>query len=206
MKDNIVSIMAEFAPPEWEGLKDQVLSRSISIQEGVGKMFHLLPSSLKEDIIRYVLETAKIREGFADFVQYTKEHKIPLYIVSGGIDFFVHPMLEAYGPFDGIYCNEADFERSTIQIEWPHSCDASCPNQNCGCCKPTIMRNLSNESTHTIVIGDSVTDLEAAKIADTVISRDYLSERCEELDIPYEPFESFYDCINILEELQAIKK
>lgn len=206
MKDNIVSIMEKFAPPEWEKLKDGVLSRSISIQEGVGDMFNLLPSELKEEIIRFVMETAEVREGFGDFVQYTREHGIPLYIVSGGIDFFVHPMLERYGSFDGIYCNEANFEGTNIQIDWPHSCDTECGNQNCGCCKPTIIRNLSNDKTHSIVIGDSVTDLEAAKIADTVISRDYLSDRCEELGIPYKPFETFYDCIEILEDLQTLKK
>lgn len=50
-------------------------------------MFALLPVELKEDIISYILETSAIRDGFDDFIAYTKEHHIPLYIVSGGIDF-----------------------------------------------------------------------------------------------------------------------
>lgn len=204
-KDNIVSIMRHFNPPGWEKWKDGVLSQSISIQEGVGKMFRLLPTSLKEEITQFVLETSEIREGFSDFVQYTKKQEIPLYIVSGGIDFFVKPMLQPFNDITGIYCNEADFSGENIQINWPHFCDDKCSNQNCGCCKPTIIRNISNANTHSIVIGDSVTDVEAAKMADTVISRDYLSERCEALSIPYQPFHTFYDCIDILENVSLDK-
>ncbi|KMY52957.1 2-hydroxy-3-keto-5-methylthiopentenyl-1-phosphate phosphatase [Bacillus sp. FJAT-27231] len=200
-KDNIISIMKRFAPPEWEKWKDGVLSQSISIQEGVGNMFALLPSSLRQEIIDFVLETAEIREGFGEFVQYTKKQGIPLYIVSGGIDFFVKPMLEPFSEITGLYCNEADFSGEHIHIRWPHECDQECPNQNCGCCKPAIIRNTANADHYTIVIGDSVTDFQAAKIADSVIARDYLAEKCEELSIPFQPFETFYDCINILENL-----
>jgi 2-hydroxy-3-keto-5-methylthiopentenyl-1-phosphate phosphatase len=204
-KDNIVSIMKHFDPPGWEKWKDGVLSQSISIQEGVGNMFRLLPTSLKEEITQFVLETSEIREGFSDFVQYTKKQEIPLYIVSGGIDFFVKPMLKPFKDITGIYCNEAEFSGENIQINWPHFCDDTCSSQGCGCCKPTIIRNISNADAHSIVIGDSVTDLEAAKMADTVISRDYLSEKCEALSIPYLPFHTFYDCIDILENLSLDK-
>ncbi|WXB94818.1 2-hydroxy-3-keto-5-methylthiopentenyl-1-phosphate phosphatase [Bacillus sp. FJAT-52991] len=203
-KDNIASIMERFAPPECEKLKDAILAQELSIQEGVGQMFALLPSSLQQDIVDFVLETAEIREGFSDFVQYAKKQGIPLYIVSGGIDFFVKPMLESFDSIAGVHCNQADFSGDTIQIQWPHVCDEQCPNQHCGCCKPTIIRQLVNADTHTVVIGDSVTDLQAAKIADTVIARDYLSEKCAALSIPFQSFETFYDCIEVLENLQGV--
>ena len=48
--DNIIAIMKQFAPPEWESIKDDVLAQRVSIQEGVGQMFALLPVELKEDI------------------------------------------------------------------------------------------------------------------------------------------------------------
>ena len=52
--DNIIAIMKRFAPPEWDALKNDVLSQRISIQEGVGKMFQLLPSSSKDEIVNYI--------------------------------------------------------------------------------------------------------------------------------------------------------
>jgi 2-hydroxy-3-keto-5-methylthiopentenyl-1-phosphate phosphatase len=86
--DNIIRMMEEFAPQGWEIIKDQILARQISINEGVGKLFSLLNSSLKEKLTAFAIENAKIRPGFREFVEFTRTEKIPLYIVSGGIDFF----------------------------------------------------------------------------------------------------------------------
>lgn len=201
--DNIMAIMKEFAPREWVGIKDKILSQDLTIQEGVTQLFSLLSSSQKETITQFVLHQAEIRDGFQDFIDYTKENKIPFYIVSGGIDFFVKPLLEPYiTEEDKIYCNVADFTGEKIRILWPHSCDGLCTN-GCGCCKPSIIRKLSDEKTYKIVIGDSITDLQAAKLADKVIARDFLIEKCEELDIPYEPFQTFHDVIHILKKLEV---
>ena len=204
--DNIIHIMKEFDPPNWVSIKDDILLQKISIQHGVRQMFSLLPSSKKDEIISYVLEEAQIRKGFSEFVAYTKQHDIPLYIVSGGIDFFVHPLLETYGPFKGVYCNESDFSGENIQIIFPHACDENCSGKDCGCCKPSIMRKLLSNNAESIVIGDSITDLEASKLADLIIARDFLVEKCEELGLPYEPFESFHDVIHILDKRMGVEK
>jgi 2-hydroxy-3-keto-5-methylthiopentenyl-1-phosphate phosphatase len=198
-KDNIIDIMREFAPPEWEILKDQVLEQKISIREGVGKMFSLIPSSKKEKIARFVLENLVIREGFREFVDWVEKEKIPFYIVSGGIDFFVYPALEGLVPRERIFCNHSDFSQETIQIVWPYSCDEQCSN-DCGCCKPSILRRLNHSQFHTILIGDSITDLQAARLADHVFARDFLIEKCEEEKIPYTSFATFHDIRLALEK------
>ena len=204
--DNIIAIMKHFDSPGWEPIKDAILAQTISIREGVQQMFSLLPSSKKDEVLAYVLEQAEIREGFEEFVAYTKQNNIPLYIVSGGINFFVYPLLEPFGPFAGIYCNEADFSDDTIHITFPHGCDVQCDSQGCGCCKPSIIRKLLAEDTTSVVIGDSITDLQAAKQADLVIARDFLIEKCEELDIPYQPFENFGDVTEIIDARLVVRK
>ncbi|RBW69509.1 2-hydroxy-3-keto-5-methylthiopentenyl-1-phosphate phosphatase [Bacillus taeanensis] len=201
-KDNIVMLMKQFAPPEWDELKDKVLSQEISIQQGVGKMFSLLPTSKKQEITNYVLEHAEIREGFEEFVAYTNKQSIPLYIVSGGIDFFVKPMLESFEINGNIYCNESDFTGEKIKIIWPHSCDEHCDN-DCGCCKPSIIRQFDSENYERIVIGDSITDLAGAKLADHVLAREFLLEKCQSLNLPHTSFETFFDVIAYLEKRKA---
>ncbi|WKA58493.1 2-hydroxy-3-keto-5-methylthiopentenyl-1-phosphate phosphatase [Planococcus shenhongbingii] len=203
--DNIIAIMKKFNPPGWESVKDDILAQRVSIKDGVAKMFTLLPSSKKDDIISYVLEQAQIRDGFSEFVAYAKKQDIALYIVSGGIDFFVYPLLESFGPFAGVYCNEADFSGETININFPHRCDDECTSQGCGCCKPSIIRELLENGAKSIVIGDSITDLEAAKRADLVIARDFLIEKCEELGLSYEPFENFRDVTSIIDARLGVK-
>jgi 2-hydroxy-3-keto-5-methylthiopentenyl-1-phosphate phosphatase len=204
--DNIIAIMKKFAPPNWEEIKDKILSQEISISEGVGKLFSQLPSGKKEEITKFAIENAKIREGFSEFVEFARTEDIPLYIVSGGIDFFVYPILEKFGPFEGIYCNQSDFSGENIQILWPHTCDSLCQNE-CGCCKPSIIRNINrDEDGFTIVIGDSVTDLEAAKQADFVLARDLLEVKCSEWDLNYKGFTTFYDCIEAIKNQIEVKR
>ncbi|WP_044894004.1 2-hydroxy-3-keto-5-methylthiopentenyl-1-phosphate phosphatase [Bacillus alveayuensis] len=200
--DNIIAIMKQFAPPEWESIKDDVLGQRISIQEGVGRMFSLLPSHWKDDITEFILKNAVIRDGFSEFVAYTKQKNIPLYIVSGGIDFFVYPLLEGLIEKENIFCNGSDFSGETINILWPYSCDEHCNNE-CGCCKPSLLRKLAKNELFTIVIGDSITDLQAAKLANHVIARDFLLEKCKELGLSHTPFSTFFDVIHFLERMEV---
>ncbi|WP_342430400.1 2-hydroxy-3-keto-5-methylthiopentenyl-1-phosphate phosphatase [Neobacillus sp. FSL H8-0543] len=204
--DNIIAIMKKFAPPNWEVVKDQILTREISISEGVGRLFAELSSDKKQEITSFAIENARIRDGFPEFVEFARSEGIPLYIVSGGIDFFVYPILENYGPFDGVYCNQADFSGETIKILWPYECDSLCEN-NCGCCKPSIIRKLTKDAdSFTIVIGDSVTDLEAAKLANFVLARDLLEEKCVEWGINHQGFKTFFDCIEAIKNRIEVKK
>jgi 2-hydroxy-3-keto-5-methylthiopentenyl-1-phosphate phosphatase len=203
--DNIIAIMKEFAPPEWEGIKDKILSQQVSIQDGVGKLFSLLPSSLKNEIIQFVVNHGVIRKGFKELLDLAKEEKIPFYVVSGGIDFFVHPMLEPFGPIANIFCNSANFANDKIEILWPNACDEECHN-GCGCCKPSVIRKIKKEQEFSIVIGDSITDLEAAKRADFVFARDFLADKCDQLGINYQRYETFYDCIETIKKLSEVNK
>jgi 2-hydroxy-3-keto-5-methylthiopentenyl-1-phosphate phosphatase len=204
--DNIIALMEKYAPAGWESIKDQILARELSISEGVGKLFSLIPSNQKEEITAFAIENAKIRSGFKEFVEFARSEQIPLYIVSGGIDFFVLPILEEFGPFNGIYCNKADFSEEKIKILWPYQCDTNCQNE-CGCCKPSIMRKLTDdEKQFTIVIGDSVTDLEAAKHADFVLARDLLKDKCSEWGLNHQGFSTFFECIEEIKKRIGVGK
>ncbi|ANX12005.1 2-hydroxy-3-keto-5-methylthiopentenyl-1-phosphate phosphatase [Fictibacillus arsenicus] len=200
-KDNIVAIMEEFAPDGWQPIVNDILNENISIREGVGKLFSRISSNKKDEIIHFVLTRSKIRDGFQEFIDFTKQENIPLYIVSGGIDFFVHPVLKDKLDPEQIICNHSDFSEEQIKITWPNKCDGLCQN-DCGCCKPSFIRKAENQhfDYQKIVIGDSITDLQASKLADVVFARDYLIEKCEENNIPYTPFETFFDVIHALEK------
>lgn len=203
--DNIINIMKYYNPPGWETIKDDILAGRISIRKGVGHLFSLLPNSYREEITNYAIKQANIRPGFDQFIQYCQEHNIRLLITSGGIDFFVFPILSRYSiQKQNIYCNSSDFSRNQIQILWPYSCDSLCSN-DCGMCKPSILRSHSSIDNIKVVIGDSITDWAVAKMADLVIARDFLLQKCQEHSLPYKEFVSFYDVINILKQLEEVK-
>lgn len=201
--DNIIALMKEFAPPAaFEPLKKGVLDQSLSIRSGVGQMFRLLPSDRKQDYIDFLIDRAVIRPGFKTLLSFAKSNEIDFVIVSGGIDFFVQPILQELLTDEAIYCNGSDFSEETVRIEWPHTCDAACNNQ-CGCCKTSIARKLKQDGDIIIAIGDSVTDFELAKQADHVYARDYLITLCKQHGIAYTPFETFYDIVDHLQTTEV---
>lgn len=200
-RDCIVAIMEAFAPPGWEEIKDAILSRRISVRKGVGKLFALLPSAKRDEIAAFVRQTVRIRAGFDRFVAYAAARGVEWYVTSGGIDFFVYPLLEPYRiPRERIYCNGSDVSGERIRITWPHPCDEACES-DCGLCKASIIRRFDPARHYRIVVGDSVTDLAGAQLADLVIAREYLLERCRELGMPHVPFATFDDVVAVLARL-----
>jgi 2-hydroxy-3-keto-5-methylthiopentenyl-1-phosphate phosphatase len=199
VNDNIVAIMKHFNPPGWEALVQQLVDKKISIREGVGAMFALLPTSRKEEIVNYAINNATIRDGFREFVDYCKDQGITLLITSGGIDFFIYPLLGQFPiSTDHIYCNASSFEGSTIEILWPNRCDEQCAT-DCGMCKTSIIRSYNPEHYERIIIGDSITDFEGAKLVDTIFARSHLIDMCKQLNYPYYSFETFFDIMKQLE-------
>jgi 2-hydroxy-3-keto-5-methylthiopentenyl-1-phosphate phosphatase len=199
--DNIINIMKYFNPPGWLPIKNDILAGRISVREGVGRMFGLLPTSCSEEMANFAINKARIRPGFDEFIQYCRDQNVRLLITSGGIDFFVFPILLRYRiPKQDIYCNASDFSGKQINILWPFSCDDQC-NNDCGMCKPSVLRSFSTDDSLKIVIGDSITDLAVAKMADLVIARDFLLQKCKEQSLQYKEFHSFFDVINILKQI-----
>lgn len=197
--DNIVTLIKQFASPSARELTTDVLNGKISIREGVEKMFSTIPTSTKEEMTNFVVNSTVIRDGFNDFIQFVNTNNFELKVVSGGLDFFVHPILADYLPTSSILCNRTDFSGDYVKILWEHSCDDKCKN-DCGMCKPSVMRKYSDSNDYIIVIGDSITDLQIAKEANLIFARDFLKEKCEELSLPYIPFTDFNDIKAFLKE------
>lgn len=198
--DNIVAIIRHFNPPGWESIVNDIVSQRKTIRQGVGELFRLLPASMKQEVIAYAISNARIRSGFAELLEYCAASDIEFYVTSGGIDFFVYPLLSAFDiPIDHIYCNGSDFSGNQIEITWPHACESHCSN-DCGMCKTTIIRRFPVESYTRILIGDSVTDFEGAKIADVVFARSHLIEKCRELGLDFHEFETFHDVLDIIKQ------
>lgn len=77
--DNIIAIMKRFSPPNWEKIKDQILSREISISEGVGKLFSGLPSEKEMKLQSLQLKMPKYEKGFQNLLN-LPDKKISLFI------------------------------------------------------------------------------------------------------------------------------
>ncbi|MBI3961110.1 MAG: MtnX-like HAD-IB family phosphatase [Deinococcus sp.] len=195
-EDMIIAICRGFAPPEWEAIKDDILAQRRDVRSGVAAMFGLIPSPRREDIVQFARKTARIRAGFGELLDYCQQVGIPFQVVSGGVDFFVYPVLEPYlAKIDRVYTIEGDFSSPTIQLRYPYGSATS------GTSKPLILEQY--REYYRILIGDSITDLEGARIAELVFARDRLCRYLEAEGMAYQCFETFHDVHQELERRQA---
>ena len=198
----IVSLFRAFGPPGWGAVRDAIIAGTVSVREGVGGLFAQIPSHRVPEMVAYARRIATLRSGFREFLEYCRVHDHRFLLTSGGIDFYIYPLMEELLPRDQIYCNESDCSGPTVRILWPHGCDEHCL-ADCGMCKPSIMRRFPSEQYRRVVVGDGITDLPAARLADMVVARDLLSVKCREAGIPSEPFETFYDVMMVLDRVGA---
>jgi 2-hydroxy-3-keto-5-methylthiopentenyl-1-phosphate phosphatase len=202
LNDNIIAIMKHFHPEGWKEILEKAMNQEISIKQTIGSMFALLPTSLKEEVIRFSLDNMQIRPGFAEFLNFCHEQEIHFFVTSGGIDFFVYPTLLPFGiEKEQIFCNKSNFNKEQIMIEWPHPCDAFC-SQDCGMCKAALIRTYPADQYIRILIGDSITDFAGAKLADFIFARSHLATECSKLQMPYFAYESFFE---VIEQLTILK-
>ena len=193
-RDVILSITEKFAPPEWVEIKDNILyKRIITLKDGVEKLFSLIESSKKNEIISFIKENIKLREGFADFLNFCEKEKIEFNVLSGGLDFHIEPVLENFKDKLKIFCNKANFDLEKIKIDYeylPKNCSLC---GDCGFCKIEAIEKYPKEKFTRILIGDSLTDLAASKIADIVFARGDLIKYLQEEQVSFIPFKNFYD-------------
>ncbi|MCL6549103.1 MAG: MtnX-like HAD-IB family phosphatase [Alicyclobacillus sp.] len=193
----IARIMMAFAPEEAAPLIEEVTARRMTVREGVERMFQLIPSERFPEVVRFARDHTRIRDGFGEFVSLCAQRGWLLAVVSGGFDFFVRPALAPFGDQVQVFCNEIDATGPRLRVVWSHPCDELCSG-GCGLCKPAVMRRFEGEVARSVVIGDGVTDMQAAQLADWVFARDQLLAECRRTGLAHTPFETFHDIVREL--------
>jgi 2-hydroxy-3-keto-5-methylthiopentenyl-1-phosphate phosphatase len=126
---------------------------------------------------------------------------MPFYVVSNGLDSFIRPVLGDRVSDRYLYANRAVWRGPRLAVEWPYPCSPVLCAADCGLCKPTVMRWLTPPGQQSVLVGDGVTDMAAARRADVVIARDRLAEQMTAVGKPFYPFDDFHDVAAILESL-----
>ncbi|XVJ51011.1 MAG: MtnX-like HAD-IB family phosphatase [Vampirovibrio sp.] len=199
--DAIVMTMERFAPPQWKTIATRILKeRSLSVKEGIQALYALMPSDLKQEIIRFMEEELVLRAGFSEFMAWRKAQAIPFQVVSGGLDAFILPALKAFEGDYTLFSNIANFQKATIQVEMPYAPVDCAVCNSCACCKVMVLNQWDSTTTFKIAVGDSVTDFGMAKVADWVFARDALAEELQHLGLSFTPYETFNDIQQALEQ------
>ncbi|MBI4310232.1 MAG: MtnX-like HAD-IB family phosphatase [Chloroflexi bacterium] len=197
VRDVAERLLDTFVTEDWRKESEAWRAGVISFRECLRREYAHLQDAKQAEYVRYALETTELRLGAQEFVTFCREKRIPVEIVSGGLDLYITPLLEKFG-MDGIpfVAMRADGAvDGHLMADYPVGtpvCDAT------GCSKCPRLLDYRRRGFAVAYIGDGNSDQCPARRADIVFARDSLARHCAGEGIPFRPFETFGEVLAVL--------
>ena len=133
-----------------------------------------------DDVIAFVVEHARVRRGFAQFVQ-----RFDPLIISSGFFETIEPVLAREGVTARLRANHVEPRPDGWRIRWVSDSDCTTCGQPC--------KRGSLPDGRFIYVGDGFSDRCAALAAERIFARDGLARYLDGVGRRYEPFTDFDD-------------
>ena len=187
-------LLDAFASPHWREEAELWHSGAITFKELNEREFAYLPAGKREEMEQFALEMAVLRAGAQELVRFCEERNIPVEIVSGGLDFYVRPLLEKFGlGYIPLSSKLADFSQGERVVPKYTQDVVVCEvSGNCKCARVWHHRTMG---ARVVFVGDGSSDQCVAGEADVVYARDSLAAYCQQKGIPFAPFVTLHDVV-----------
>jgi 2-hydroxy-3-keto-5-methylthiopentenyl-1-phosphate phosphatase len=187
-EDSVVLILEQFASGNWRKYDDLLLADEITLEECLKKQFATVTES-EEEIIAFLQSKIVFRVGFPEFIAKCTKNKIPLLIVSAGIDFVIKYSLTSISNASvplvtaKITSHSAGYAFNFPPLKYPKSKNF----------KEDLVKQYKRNNYQVTFIGDGIGDYYAIKGADYgyVVSHSELEGLCKRKNVPYISFNTF---------------
>ena len=191
--DTFDAVAARAAPELWADLKAQLFNFEITLLQGMQALADALtPHDLKA-MVDHMGEYAP-RPCFLPFLAELERAGVPFVLVSGGLVPLVEEVLGAHRHrLDQLIAAEVlPHPDGGLRFESPFA------NGQELVAKAEVVKRYGRG--RSVVIGDSITDLGMAEVADLVFAREPLSGWLEQRGIAFHPWDSFADVEAVLRQ------
>jgi 2,3-diketo-5-methylthio-1-phosphopentane phosphatase len=199
--DTCVLILTKFTGAEWKTFDIQFENGEISLEECLRKEFSLMkaPRSL---ILREVERATVFRPNFKKLVEYCNEHRIPLILVSAGLDFVIRHFLKL-ADLQGlveVYAPMTKFGADGIEFAFPKPLYETSINF-----KDDLVKQYEKMGIRVLYVGDGTSDFQAAKNAHLsfAIKGSKLANLLNRDGIPHEEIIDFQAVIESIKVLNS---
>jgi len=192
-----VTLLKQFAEGDWLEPYHLHVAGKITLSELMTRQFAMIRRP-REELVRFVQETTRIRPGFEEFVRFCEARGIPVNICSAGMDVYVDAALSMLDmpPVPMGVVGKARFTTYGIHVQFPSG-------RNGLDFKATFVCDKKSQGYQVVYVGDGISDFGAARVADFVFARDSLLKVCRDAGIRHEPFEDFLDVRHGVERILA---
>lgn len=191
--DLVEGLLRHFKSVASQSLIRSIKRGELSLRTGIALLYDLLPTSGRQDYQDWVMDAAVLRPGLDHLLTSLRAQGIPGYVLSNGLDAFIETVVAGRFPAANVYCNRADWRGPRLRVQWPFPCHPTICVEDCGLCKPTVMKQLTPTGDLTVLVGDGITDVPGAFQADLVFARDHLATYLSRRQRPFYPYHTFDD-------------
>lgn len=192
-EETFVAVLKKFSPEVSQRLIPQMYAQQITLREGVKQILESIPSECYPQILEFS-RNKPIRAGFVEFLDFLRDHNIPIVIVSGGLRGIIEVVLgDLIEEVKAIHAVDVDTSGEYLQV------NSQFEGGNELVAKVEVMEKY--QADEKIAIGDSVTDLNMSLSVPIVFARDRLVKYLEEYSKPYIPWNDFIEIRDRLENL-----
>ncbi|MBI5479671.1 MAG: HAD-IB family phosphatase [Deltaproteobacteria bacterium] len=187
-----------FAPPEWHAIDDRWQRGEVSLPAAQREIWSLLRATAAA-VRDFVATTARLRPGVPEFFRACRERALPVYVGSGGFDFYLEPLLEPHRPaLAGLYCSRGVFHGDRLALQFLTGLE--CPS--CAVCKGRLcdLARAAHPGERLVFLGDGASDRCAIGHADLVLAvrGSQLAERCAAHGRqPFATFDDFFEVMRL---------
>jgi 2,3-diketo-5-methylthio-1-phosphopentane phosphatase len=155
-------------------------------------------------VIRAQLETfcdaQPLVTGFIEFASFCRQNRWPLIVLSDGLDFYIHRILQRHQLDLPVFSNHLEFAPpDRLVVSFPHF-EHSCGR--CGNCKSYHVRRLATFGEKIIYVGDGHSDRCGAREAHVIFAKGNLAKWCEENRKPFWEFENFNQVLDRMQNMR----
>jgi len=194
-----VLLREEFATGGWRQIESDYMQGKLTVEDSNQRQFTTIKEP-RDKLISFVREKAQVKAGFLEFVDYCRDSGIEFVIVSSGLDFYIEAVLEQIGaPNLELYCARTSFGGNGIAIEYI-GLDGNRVEKGF---KLQCFNQLKQRGDYVIYLGDGLSDLEAASVADYVFATGSLSALLNKKSVCYHSFTDFHDVLRQMPRLNA---
>jgi 2-hydroxy-3-keto-5-methylthiopentenyl-1-phosphate phosphatase len=189
----INELFETFADPGWQDLAKAWERREITTPQGLPLCFGHVRATRAQ--MEAFLATIPLDPAFPDLVDLCRSKGYGFAVVSDGLSWYIRYILEAHGILDvTIYANEIEFEPQGFRLSFPWYSPET-PLR--GTSKLAIIRRYQAADAKVVFIGDGLTDMEAAPVADVVYAKNGLLAHCREQGIHATAFSNLREVLAI---------
>lgn len=191
-------ILSRFAPPEWEAVEAEWKAGHITSRECMQRQIGLLRAPRKA--LDEYLDSVGIDPEFAGFVADCRRARLPLVVVSDGIDYAITRILKRHGlgrlPRAS---NRLLASGEGFRLEFPYA-NLQC-KAGSGTCKCAMSAARARRGARRLLIGDGSSDFCLAASADLVFAKSNLLKHCRERGLSHRACPDFATARRLLADL-----